>query len=113
MIAIQTLSIPKDCKVIHHEFYDYEPSESFDLLNNVKFLNENLFQCVFPEQHLIIDLGWYGDVVNNKGEFRIQIIVNENWEHPFEVIYSKSAREVKQLLLNTFKYFSSQEFEAN
>lgn len=113
MIAIQAISIPEDCRILHHDFYDYEPNESFDLLNNVKYLNENLFQCVFPEQHLKIDVGWYGDVVKNEGEFRIQIIVNENWEHSFNVIYSKSANEVKGLLLNIFKYYSSQEFDAS
>jgi hypothetical protein len=34
-----------------------------------------------------IDLGWYGNIQLNKGEFRIYLIQNENWEIPFNVIH--------------------------
>lgn len=111
MIELQTLQTPKDCVILHHEFYNYEPAESFEESLSIQYLSENLFQCYFPNEHLKIDLGWYGDIIQNKGEFRIQIIVNENWEHPFQVIYSKSAAETKGLILNILKYYSSQEFE--
>lgn len=110
MFSIQHIATPDDCKILNHEFYNYDPKESFELIHNVKYLSENLFQCVFPEQHLKIDLGWYGDVIENKGEFKIQIIVNENWEHPFNVIYPKSMQEINTILQRIFKYYSSQEY---
>ena len=111
MIELQEIQIPTDCRIIHHEFYTYEPETEIEEELNHKYLSENLFQCIFPEHHLKIDLGWYGNYSSRSGEFRIQLIVNENWEHPFNTIYSKSAMEVKELLHNIFNYYSSFEFD--
>jgi hypothetical protein len=111
MSQLHQIRVPADCRIIHHEFYTYEPESEFSTEKNKNYLSENLFQCEFPEHHLKIDLGWYGNISTQSGEFRIQLIVNENWEHPFNTIYSKSSSEVKNLLHNIFSYYSSQEFD--
>ena len=106
MIKIQEINLPIDCILVNNDFYDYDPSESFTEEDNLKYLNEDLFQCSFPIDHLIIDLGWYGDVATNTGEFRIQVIQNENWDIPFNSSYSKSAEEAKEILVKILAYFS-------
>ena len=110
MSQLHQIRVPTDCRIIHHEFCRYELESELLLEKNTNYLSENLFQCEFPEHDLKIDLGWYGYISAQSGEFRIQLIVNENWEHPFNTIYSKSSSEVKELLHNIFNYYSSQEF---
>ena len=110
MIEIQEISIPEDCRIINHDFYTYDPLNAFNEADSYKYLNEDIFQCVFPEQNLIVDVGWFGDIPSNRGEFRIHIIINENWDFPFNVIHSKSVEEVKELLHKIFKYYSKKEF---
>ncbi len=111
MIEIQEIDFPLDCKIIRNDFYSYDPSTSFNEADSTKYLNEDLLQCFFPKDNVIIDLGWYGDVVSNKGEFRIYVIKNENWEIPFSVIHSKSDEEVKGLLVKVLEYYSGGERE--
>ena len=107
MIKIQTINFPVDCQIMNHDVYNYDPTISFNESNSKRYLNEDLLQCSFPESDIIIDLGWYGDVVTNKGEFRIYIIKNENWQVPFNVVHSKSLEETLILLTNTMQYFTS------
>ena len=107
MIRIQKIDFPSGCRVINNNFYNYDPLSSFNEADHLKYLNEDLLQCVFPEEDILIDLGWYGDTKSNKGEFRIQIILHENWEVPFNTIYSKSVSEIKTLLNNILQYYSS------
>ena len=106
MIKRQEIDFPADCEIDTHEFYDYEPEISFRAEDSLHYLNENLLECSFPEEHLEIDLGWYGDAVSNTGEFKIQIIKDANWEVPVNVIYSKSAEEIKTLLNKILAYYS-------
>ena len=106
MIRIQEINFPVDCKVIHNDFYDYEPLEAFDEEDSQQYLHEDLLQCAFPNESIIIDLGWYGDIQNNSGEFRVQVIQNENWDTPFNSLYSKSASEIKEILTKILWYFS-------
>ena len=106
MIKIQEINFPADCQVLNHDFYDYEPSESYDEEDSLNYLHEDLLQCKFPTESLIIDLGWYGDPLTNSGEFRIQVIQNENWDVPFNSLYSKSAEEVKEILTKILGYYS-------
>lgn len=106
MIGIQKIDFPLDCMIILHDFHNYDPVTSFNVENSLKYLNEDLLQCSFPLDDIIIDLGWYGDIVSNKGEFRIQVIQHENWDFPFNTIYSKSAEEVKSLLTKILQYYS-------
>ena len=40
------------------------------------------------------------------GEFKIQIIQHGNWEIPFNVIHSKSAKEAKNLLIKILYYYT-------
>jgi hypothetical protein len=106
MIRIQDINFPLDCKIITNEFHSYDPVNSFNAVHSLKYLNEDLLQCSFPAEDMIIDLGWYGDITSNKGEFRIYLIKNENWEIPFNIIYSKSAEEIKNLLINILQYYT-------
>ncbi|PCI31339.1 MAG: hypothetical protein COB60_12090 [Flavobacteriaceae bacterium] len=106
MISIQKINVPLDCKIITNDFYNYDPKKAFTEADNYRYLNEDLFQCAFPEEGLIIDLGWYGDLKSNTGEFKIDIIHKENWEIPMHTIYSTSVVEIKELLLKILDYYS-------
>lgn len=110
MITIQEINFPSDCRIINHDFYTYDPAKSFNEKHSLNYLNEDLLQCSFPEDDIIIDLGWYGDVLSNKGEFRIYIIKNENWEIPFNVFYSKFPEEISSILTKIFDYYTRTEF---
>ena len=106
MIRIQKIYFPLDCRIINNDFYSYDPVNSFNEVDSSKYLNEDLLQCSFPIDDMIIDLGWYGDIISNKGEFRIYIIKNENWEIPFNIIYSKSTEEIKNILTKILQYYT-------
>lgn len=109
MIKIQEIDFPSDCTVINNDFYDYDPVNSFDRADSEKYLNEDLLQCAFPKDDVIIDLGWYGDVKTSKGEYRIQVIKHENWDEPFSVFYSKSTEEAKDFLTKILTYYTRDE----
>lgn len=113
MIQIQNIDFPADCRVINHDFYDYDPVSSFNKKDSAKYLNEDLLQCSFPEEEIIIDIGWYGDTTTNKGEFRIYLILSENWEIPFNIIYPKSAEETKAYLIKILDYYTSKITDKN
>lgn len=113
MIKIQDIDFPVDCKIFNHDFYNYDPVNSFNEEDSLKYLNEDLLQCSFPHNHMTIDLGWYGDVASNKGEYKIHIIQNENWEHPFKILYSKSTEEIKGILTKILLYYTGAEKEVD
>ncbi|MDO6803769.1 hypothetical protein Q4595_15050 [Wenyingzhuangia sp. 1_MG-2023] len=106
MPTIQKIEFPFDCNIINHNFYDYDPLLSFSETTSLQYLSEDLFQCTFPEENIVIDLGWYGDIANNKGEFKLYMIQNENWEIPLKVFQSKSLKEIKSTLLKILEYYS-------
>jgi len=106
MIKLQEIDFPSDCEISTHDFYDYDPEHSFNEEDSSLYLKEDLLECSFPEEHLVIDVGWYGDIVSNKGEFKIQIIQDANWEVPVNVIYSKSIEEIKVLLNKILQYYT-------
>tara|TARA_R110002051_G_scaffold298754_3_gene365717 strand:- start:7205 stop:7564 length:360 start_codon:yes stop_codon:yes gene_type:complete len=110
MNTIQKIDFPLGCKITNHDFYSYDPVTDFKEADSIRYLNEDLLQCSFPADDIIIDLGWFGDVAANKGEFRIYIIIHENWEIPFNIIYSKSAKETKELLNKVLQYYSKKEY---
>ena len=112
MIRIQKINFPLDCRIINNDFHSYDPLNSFNEADSLKYLNEDLLQCSFPEDDMIIDLGWYGDLISNKGEFRIYIIKNENWEIPFNIIHSKSVEEIKNLLTKILQYYTRTEIKS-
>jgi len=105
MITLQKIDFPADCVVISHEFYDYDPASAYNVADSIQYLSEDMLQCRFPKEEVLIDLGWYGDPTTNKGEYRIHVIKHENWEVPFNVIYSKSTPEALELLGNILLYF--------
>lgn len=111
MIEIKKINFPKDCVVISNDFYNYDPKDSFNVENSVRYLGEDLLQISFPMDDIIVDLGWYGDVFSNKGEFKIQIIQNEIWDIPVNEIHSKSLDEVTELLMNILNYFTRTQAE--
>jgi hypothetical protein len=111
MIEIQNIEFPKDCKVIKNEFYNYDPEKSYNKSDSLDYLSEDILQCSFPEDEMNIDLGWYGDLITNKGEFRIYMIKNENWEIPFNIIHSKSVGEITKMLNKILEYYTSSKAE--
>ena len=113
MIEILKINFPIDCHIIHNEFYNYDPVNSFNEADSLNYLNEDLLQVAFPEEDMIIDLGWYGDISSNKGEFRIYLIKNENWEIPVNIIHSKSVEEIKSLLTKILEYYTEIEIESD
>jgi hypothetical protein len=110
MITLQEINHPSDCIIIHHELFDYNPLVDFSEEKSLEYLHEDLFQCRFPEQFLLIDAGWYGNPKTNEGEFRIHTIVNENWDYPFNVIHTKSVKEVPQIIMKIMKHFTDKVF---
>ena len=106
MIEIQKIALPPNCIIKEHRFSTYDPLNSFDRLNSLKFLSEDLFQCYFPKEDMTVDLGWYGDAVKNDGEFKIKVIQNEYWDNPVRVFNSKSIAEIKGLLFKIMEYYS-------
>jgi hypothetical protein len=105
------LDFPSDCNVIQHDFYEYDPSVTFNLEQSIELLKEDLLQCSFPKDDLIIDLGWYGDVKSNKGQFKILVIKNENWEIPANTIHSNSSAEAKEILSKILLFYTSDAVE--
>jgi hypothetical protein len=106
MISLQEIDFPHDCTVVYHEFYNYDPVNEYNASDREKYLSEDLLQCYFKEESILIDVGWYADTDSANGEFRIQIIQHENWEIPLNVIYSKSSEEVKDILDKILDYYS-------
>lgn len=107
MIKLQEIKFPLDCEIIKHNFHDYDPSLALNEEANFDYLSEDLLQCSFPEEGIVIDLGWYGDIILGKGEFRIHIIKNENWELPENIIHSKSVEETASLLNKILEYYTA------
>lgn len=82
---------------------DYNPIEDFTEDNNLYYLQEDLFQMTNESIGITIDLGWYGDIINNKGIFKIYVIKNYDWDNPLNEIESKSIQEIHKLLINVIK----------
>ena len=106
MIKIQEIDFPFDSRITYNEFYNYDPVNSFNAEDSAKYLSDDLLQCTFPMDNLVIDLGWYGDTTSNKGEYRIYIIMHENWDFPFNIIHSKSTEEITDLLNKILQYYT-------
>lgn len=110
MITLQEINHPEDCVIIHHDLYTYDPVKDFDEENSLEYLHEDLFQCQFPEQHILVDVGWYGTPETNEGEFRIHTIINQNWDFPFNIIHTKNVEEVPVVIMKIMKHFSTKLF---
>ena len=95
---LQPLKIPTGCKIIKNEFTTYNPETEYTEEKNLFYLWEDLLQIGFEYSNLIIDLGWYGEISSNIGEFRILVIENQNWENPLKVVKSKSQENITKKL---------------
>ena len=95
---LQPLIIPSGCKISKNEFTTYDPEIDFTEEKNLYHLKEDLLQIEFHYLNLIIDLGWYGQVSSNKGEFKIYVVENEDWDNPLKIENAKSQKIITKKL---------------
>lgn len=94
-IELQQFDIPFGGKIIKNDFYKYDPITSeFTRDKNLLYLKEDLLQIEFESLGLLVDLGWYGEISKNDGDFKIYIIRNQNWEEPLKIYSSKSQKQI-------------------
>lgn len=92
------ISVPAGFKIARNEFYIYDPEKDYTEALNLYYLQEDLLQITNEENNITIDLGWYGEVHSNNGEFKIYVIKDMDWENPEQEIESKSATEIYKIL---------------
>lgn len=97
----QEVIIPESFVLVKHDFFAYDPTSEFDEIENLLYLNEDLFQVSYPENDLIVDLGWYGDVRKNEGDFVMKLVQNNHWDEPVSTIHAKSLEEATEILNRT------------
>lgn len=68
------IPIPSGFKLVRNEFYQYNPKMEFTQDLNLFYLQEDLLQLHNELDNLVIDLGWYGDVLTNEGQFKPQLV---------------------------------------
>lgn len=109
---LQPLRIPGGWTVNFNDFMDIDPSE----ISDKKVSNEKEWLLYFSEdllyisteitrkrnkqtetQSLGIDLGWYPEGDPN-GSFKLQAILNDNWENPLLSFSSRSKDEITEML---------------
>ena len=95
---LQSLIIPSGCRIVKNDFTTYDPEIEFTEEQNLYNLTEDLLQIEFDYSNLIIDLGWYGEISSNKGEFKIYVIENKDWENPLIIENSKSQKIITKKL---------------
>ena len=94
------IPIPSWFKLVRNEFYQYNPKmESTEDLN-LFYLQEDLLQLHNELDNLVIDLGWYGDVSTNEGQFKLYQIKDCDWDNPESQICTSDAEEAYSQLLN-------------
>ena len=95
---LQPLIIPSGCKIAKNDFTTYDPEIDYTEERNLYNLTEDLLQIQFDYSNLTIDLGWYGEISSNKGEFKIYVIENEDWDNPLKIENSKSQKIITEKL---------------
>lgn len=95
---LQPLIIPSGCRIVKNDFTSYDPEVDFTEERNLFNLTEDLLQIEFDYSNLIIDLGWYGENSSNKGEFKIYVIENQDWDNPIKTKNSKSQKAITKKL---------------
>jgi len=73
---------------------NYDPIANFSVENNLFYLQEDLVQIENQAKGIIIDLGWYGELTKNNGNFKIYVVKDLNWDEPINVLESKSINEI-------------------
>ncbi|NRA12913.1 MAG: hypothetical protein HRT57_13235 [Crocinitomicaceae bacterium] len=95
------IEIPDSFNLVSHEFYNYDPKTDFSEIENLMYLNEDLFQATFEENDLIVDFGWYGNVKKNDGQFMLKLIQNNQWDNPVTTIPSSCLDQAIDILERT------------
>lgn len=95
---LQPLRIPSGCRIAKNDFTTYDPEVDFTEERNLYNLTEDLLQIEFDYTNMIIDLGWYEDVSSSKGEFKIYVIKNRDWDNPIKIENSKSQKIITEKL---------------
>lgn len=93
---LQHFVIPNHCKVLQNSFSTYDPEIEYSEEKNLFYLTEDLLQIECG--NLILDLGWYGEILTNEGEFKIFLIQKYDWENPIITKSSKSQKTIKESL---------------
>ena len=97
------IDVPSGFIIVKHDLTDYDPLSNFSEENNLKYLGEDLVHLSYNTKGLIIDLGWYGDLIQNDGAFKIYLIQNGDWENPIEEFESESIMVIYKKLLELIK----------
>jgi len=95
---LQPLIIPSGCRISKNDFTTYDPEINFTEERNLYNLTQDLLQIEFDYSNLIIDLGWYGEISSNNGEFKVYVIENKDWDNPLKIEKSKSQKIINEKL---------------
>ena len=108
--VLQEITIPEGIKLEYSEFYAYDPTTEFTVEMNNLYLKEDLFQASFEEECLIVDMGWYGDLKTNSGEFKILVVYAADWDFPVTTLFAKSLSQVTDMLHKLLEHMASDNF---
>lgn len=107
MRKLQPLQIPGGWTVNFNDFMDIDPAEISDENDWLVYFSEDLLYISteitrkrnkqMESQTLGIDLGWYPEGDPN-GSFKLQAILNDNWENPLLSFSSRSKDEITEML---------------
>lgn len=64
-----------------------------DILSLLNF-TEDILQITHRHKDIIIDLGWYPDM-DPKGNFRLVLIKDKDWQNPIETFETRGVEEVR------------------
>ena len=91
---LQDLKIPSGYNIEFNSFFTYDPESEYSEKDNIMYLSEDLFQCVYQPKKIIVDLGWYGEIHSNDGEFKIYVVANQDWDNPLRTVKAKSLSKI-------------------
>ena len=100
---LQRIETPNNFTVIDHEFYTYDPATEYSAEASNYYLTEDLFQVKHGPTELVVDLGWYGNVNTNKGQFEMRVVMNDYWDEPVSTILAKSQSEMTEIVNKTLE----------
>lgn len=93
------IQVPPGFRVVKNEFYQYNPELEYTEELNLQYLYEDLLQIKNEDHNIVIDLGWYGDIGSNEGQFKIYQIRNFDWDNPELEFVSQNSDEIYSKLL--------------
>ena len=100
---LQRIQTPSSFTVIDHEFYTYDPTKEYTTEASEYYLTEDLFQVIHTPTQLVVDLGWYGNINTNKGQFEMRVIMNDYWDEPVSTILATSQSEITEIVNKTLE----------